>query len=175
MARRKKLDMNDIKNNFRLKDGKLEKIYRYKNGTHKWKLVKGSKNLGYTIITYKKKKFRYHTLVYVLHTGKDIPSNLQIDHINGKKSDNRIENLRVVTVRQNQQNREIHRSGRLYGAYFDKEKGMYKSRIEIAGKRIFLGYSTTEYEAHRIYRIACKHISEYTDNDSFRNIVRKEI
>src|SRR5690606_354932 len=37
-----------------------------------------------------------HRIVWALYHGKDIPSGMDIDHINGDGRDNRIENLRVV-------------------------------------------------------------------------------
>ncbi len=50
---------------------------------------------GYVRIKYKDKKLLAHRLIWIYHNG-DIPEDYQIDHINGKKDDNRIENLRCV-------------------------------------------------------------------------------
>lgn len=47
-----------------------------------------------------RRKFRAHRLVYVAFIGP-IPPELQINHINGIKTDNRPENLEVVDAREN--------------------------------------------------------------------------
>lgn len=47
-----------------------------------------------------------HRLVYELVVG-EIPEGMIIDHINGNRSDNRVENLRVVTFKTNARNRKM--------------------------------------------------------------------
>lgn len=49
------------------------------------------------------KNFRNHRLVYEAFVG-EIPQELEIDHINTIRSDNRVENLRVVTHKKNMNN-----------------------------------------------------------------------
>lgn len=46
-----------------------------------------------------------HRLVYRLEVG-EIPEGMVIDHINGNRSDNRVENLRAVTSKTNARNRK---------------------------------------------------------------------
>lgn len=68
------------------------------------KLVKSEKGYLYVRL-YKDAKqftFRAHRLVYSTHVGK-IPDGFEINHKNGVKSDNRVENLEVCTHFDNMQ------------------------------------------------------------------------
>jgi hypothetical protein len=73
------------------------------------------------------------------------------------------------------QNEKIHREGQLFGCYFNKSAGKYHAQIQIGGKLIYLGLYKTEQEAHKAYEIACKHITDYVDSDSFREFIKKEM
>ena len=57
---------------------------------------------GYIIISVKGKQWREHRFVWTQHNGK-IPKGMEIDHVNGKRYDNRIENLQMLTKKQNNQ------------------------------------------------------------------------
>lgn len=57
---------------------------------------------GYRVGIFMGTKYKEHHLVWLLHYGT-LPS--QIDHINGIKDDNSINNLRLATHSQNQHNR----------------------------------------------------------------------
>jgi hypothetical protein len=171
--KRKPIDVDGVKKTFRIRDGNLERInYRYLNG--KWTVVKnwGNHSEGYCKVEFNGTKIGYHVIIWILSTGKDIPQGLEIDHINGNKIDNRMENMRLVTTRQNGQNRKEHRDGQLVGFY--KRDKKYQAHIYI-GKKIHLGYYETEKEAHEAYKIACKHIRNYVDNKSFRELIKKEM
>ena len=173
--KRKSIDVEELKKVFRLKDGKLERLNRhYPKG--KWLVVENNSNHGdgYCQVTWNGKKTLYHTIVWILSTGEDIPEGLQIDHINGDRIDNRIENLRLVTSRENGQNMKVHREGKLIGCGFTKRDSRYMARLVIDKKAIFLGYYDTKEEAHNIYVRACKRIEEYTDSASFRELINKD-
>lgn len=75
----------------------------------------------------------------------------ELDHKNGKRDDNRIENLQDVTRRQNQQNRKIHRDGRLPGVYWNKSHRKWMARIRNQGKQNYLGLFDTEEEGFLAY------------------------
>ena len=112
----------------------------------------GSNAHGYKLVSIKGKKYLVHRLVGHLFLGLKLDDTKQeIDHINGIKNDNRIENLRIVSTRENQQNAESHRNGRLVGASFHKAAGKWRARIRIDGEQKFLGYFDTELEAHLCY------------------------
>lgn len=87
------------------------------------------------------------------------PSGMIVDHINGNPLDNRKENLRICTQRENMQNMHKHRSGRLVGCCFNKRNKKWLSRIEVGGKRKYLGYYSTELEAHEAYKEALKELA----------------
>ncbi|MBP6738768.1 MAG: HNH endonuclease [Leptospiraceae bacterium] len=109
----------------------------------------GTLSNGYAQIGLKGKIYRTHRIVWFLYYNS-WPKN-QIDHINGIRDDNRIENLREVTIRENQQNRVEHRNGALVGTYFNKKAKKWRSQIRINGEHIHLGYYKTEAEAHNSY------------------------
>jgi len=173
---RRPIDVDELKKTFRIRNGNLERIdYHHNHG--KWKVVDNKKNHteGYCRVNFNGRMVAYHVIVWILSTGKDIPQGMEIDHINGNEIDNRIENLRIVTKRGNQQNRKTHRAGRLVGASYYKEYNYWRSQIKIDKTHIWLGYYKTEQEANEAYKIACKYIAKYTDNDSFRELIKKEM
>jgi hypothetical protein len=178
--KRKPIDVEELKKVFRIRNGNLERInYRYPNG--KWTVVANRKNQngGYCQVHLNGEKngekVMYHNIIWILSTGKDIPSGLMIDHINGNKLDSRMENMRLVTNRVNGQNMKVHRDGQLVGCSFDKRAKRYKPQIQINSKLIYLGYFKTEQEAHEAYKIACKHIKSYVDSESFRELINKKM
>lgn len=65
----------------------------------------------------------------------------EIDHINHIPYDNRRENLRIVSVPQNQMNSKIslNNTSGVKGVNFDKNNNKWRSRISVNGKRINLG------------------------------------
>jgi len=79
------------------KDGKL--YWKVKLSPRNWigKQVGTKMNTGYLMFRLKGKAYLVHRVIWELHYGK-IPDGLVIDHINHIKDDNRIENLRLLTV-----------------------------------------------------------------------------
>ena len=176
MTKRKPINVDELKKVFRIRNGKLERIdLRRTDG--KWKVVENKSNDGggYCHVGFNGRMVLYHVIVWILSTGKDIPEGMQIDHKIGNKLCSTMSNMRLVTNRQNNQNKKIHRAGRLVGATYNKEHNYWQSQIVIDKNKIFLGYYKTEQEAHEAYKIACKYITNYVDNDSFRELIKKEM
>lgn len=77
-----------------------------------------------------------------------IPDGMQIDHINGITDDNRIENLRCVTQKQNQQNRKMPKTNKsgIVGVSITIHNKWYAT-IWKDGKQISLGIYLDFFEA----------------------------
>ena len=67
------------------------------------KTLVGTYRNGYIRVSIKGKSYSVHRLVYETFNGK-IPKNMVLDHINGIRDDNRLENLRCVSQSENMYN-----------------------------------------------------------------------
>ena len=88
-----------------------------------------------------------HRIIAAAFLGLDITDlKIQVDHINGIRHDNRLENLRLVNNQQNQWNRT-----KTKGDYLNKRDRKWSAQIAIDGKKIHIGYFDSEEEAHNSY------------------------
>jgi hypothetical protein len=108
---------------------------------------------GYMRVTFKGKVYKEHRLIFLLHHGY-LPE--FIDHINGIRSDNRIENLRGATRLQNNSNRlkRSNNTSGFKGVHLHKATGKFQARIGVGGVRVSLGLFNTAEEAHEAYKKA---------------------
>jgi hypothetical protein len=88
-------------------------------------------------------KVSLHSFVYFYFTGK-VPG--IIDHINNVRTDNRIENLREVTPRENTYNRR-----NIKGYRRRHRNGLYQAKIHNDYVEYNLGTYKTEFEARSAY------------------------
>lgn len=79
----------------------------------------------------------------------------QIDHINGKRSDNRLCNLREATPAQNNVNRAA-KHGRLFKGVTQLKSGRWQAQIRVSGKNMYLGTFLTAEEAGAVYAANAK-------------------
>lgn len=77
-----------------------------------------------------------------------------VDHINGNTLDNRKANLRIVTRRQNSQNRHKPKSSSYVGVYYHKESKKWRSQIMVSGRMLHLGCFEDEFAAFQSYVVA---------------------
>ena len=116
-----------------------------------WYELKGcvDKSNGYRCVSINDKKYFYHRIVYFIHNQEwDIHNSSQdnsIDHIDRDKSNNNIENLRLVTHQQNMWNRDAK------GYCIDNRSGKYMAQIKVDGKSKHLGYFENEDDARTAY------------------------
>ena len=87
----------------------------------------------------------------------------QIDHINGVRHDNRIDNLRDVLQSTNAQNQRkpsaTNKCGFL-GVNFHKCSNRWIAQIHVQGKKKHLGLFDTPKEAHEAYVTAKRELHE---------------
>lgn len=94
---------------------------------------------GYRHITWQGKPQKAHRLIFMLHHGY-MPK--EVDHINGNRSDNRIENLRAVTRSENQCNRGVLSSNTsgYAGVSWHKKSKSWVVRVMKNGKTVVEKY-----------------------------------
>lgn len=107
-------------------------------------------NCGYLQIRLSNKKiktFSLHRLIWQTFNGK---TNLQIDHINGIKTDNRLCNLQALTPQENtiKHHLSTNKSSKYIGVSWYKNTNKWVSYIRINGKIKNIGYFTTEEDAY---------------------------
>lgn len=101
-----------------------------------------------------------HQLVAMafLNHKPDGTQKLVIDHINDIKTDNRVENLQVVTSRENSYKTQGKYSSQYKGVHWHKNIGKWSASIWINKKRIHLGYYINEEDANLAYQNKLKQI-----------------
>jgi hypothetical protein len=116
---------------------------------------------GYTIIGLDNVKHRAHRLAWLMHYG-ELPDEY-IDHINGNRSDNRIENLRIVTFIQNSTNKSVQSNNKLgvKGVSYCTQRNKFLASIKTNGKKRNLGRYDTLEEAKAAYDAASLAFGEY--------------
>jgi len=144
----------------------LHETFEYKDGNLYWKISKprvkiGNKfgwkhKKGYILGELNGKEYKIHRLIYIYFNGDDSIGDLFIDHVNSIKDDNHIENLRVVTNKQNQYNKKHCKNNKLglKGVSFCKLTKKYVSYISINGKNKALGYFEDPLIAFEEYKKA---------------------
>ena len=116
------------------------------------------KNGAHYLMTISGVDYALGRIAFKLAYGRDPAPGCLIDHINGSPIDNRKENLREVTPRQNAWNSVSKNSatGGLKGVCTEVRNPKtgnikYRARIRVGGKKVSLGVFDTEEEAHAAY------------------------
>jgi hypothetical protein len=86
------------------------------------------------------------------------PKGMDTDHINGNGLDNRRENLRIVTRRQNLQNLHIKKTSIYPGVSFETDSNRWRAQIKINGKSRNIGRFKTEIDAAIAYSAAVSNL-----------------
>lgn len=115
------------------------------------KLAGSKNNKGYIQVYIGGVAMLLSRVVWSAFHERHIPEGLYIDHINGDISDNRIQNLRVVTP-------EINSLNKLRAKGCIKKGNNYIARVTLKNKLAFYKSFKTEEEARNAYEIEKKKI-----------------
>ena len=145
----------------------LKDFFEYQNGHLIWKKLSNpkakaktnvgniagciDKHSGYRRIRYKGKCYKASRLIWAWHNG-DIPKEYEIDHIDNNRSNDKIENLRLSTPSQNNQNKTHTKNNKLGVKGVSRNRqGNFSAFITINGKNKNLGSYKTIEEAKNVY------------------------
>jgi hypothetical protein len=134
--------------------GKYNPYYNYREiDLSKLKLNLGYYKTGIEVKNIGYKSVAIHQLVAAAFLGyKFMGYKNVVDHIDSNTLNNHLENLRVVSHRENMSKEKTIKSGLPTGVCFDKSCNKYKAQIVINGKNKHLGRFKTIEEAQEIYK-----------------------
>lgn len=153
--------LNQTRKSFTSKE--IKALFNYDSGNLVWKKAINNrtkiggiagcldKSHGYREVRINYKRYYVHRLVWAYFNGA-IPEGMSIDHINHNPSDNRIENLRLVTHRENHRNQRVRKNNTsgYTGVTYSGNRNKWIARITVNGRTIRLGRFATPklaYEA----------------------------
>ncbi len=122
------------------------------------------------------KIYRVHVLVAMtfLNYKPNGKQDFVIDHKNGVRTDNRLENLQIVTQRENTQNYHKSIKGQI-GADWHEQTKKWRSRIYINKNIVHLGLFEEEKDALKAYEIANQEIEKFENKKQFRKLIKSKI
>lgn len=145
---------------------------RYNRDIPRSKVSKGdhtglSTGNTYYKVSIKGKFYQAHQVVWFLH-GNEIPEGLELDHIDGDRLNNKIENLRLVTKSQNQWNtgKYISRNNGLPKG-ISLHRGGYLVQIGYLGKRYAKWHKDLDKAIAYSEELRASLHGEYTNNGGF--------
>jgi hypothetical protein len=129
-----------------------------------------SKSTGYIYINH----IAIHRVIYEAFHNIKLRTEQHINHINRIKTDNRIENLEMVTNQQNTQ-WTVNRTGEYKGVSWNKEKNKWKAELKYNNKNAFLGYFETEIEGAKAYNDYAQYMNENNECKYMLNDIKNYV
>ena len=123
----------------------------------------------------KQRTIKVHVLVAMtfLNYKPNGKQDFVIDHKNEIKTDNRVENLQIISQRENIQKHHKNKNGGL-GCVFHPQTKKWRSRIHINGFNIHLGLFEEKKTCEKIFIKASKNIHLFNgDKKEFKNKINK--
>jgi len=147
---------------FKYEDGKL-----FRRSDNKEMGIYSIKHHRYARIVIDGKDHKLHRIIFLYHHGylPDI-----IDHINGDRYDNRIENLREANTYQNRQNSRIYSTSKsgVKNVYWCKRTNKWRVSFSINGKRKTFGSYVDLEEAKQVATsMRNKYFKDFANHGSY--------
>jgi len=147
-----------------------EKILKPQLGTH------GYYHVG-LYLNNNRKTIKIHQLVAIAFLDH-IPNRykMTVDHVNNIRTDNRLENIQVITPRENSSKDRYGGASKYIGVCWDKARKKWKAQIKINENQIFLGRYEIELQAKEAYQKGLKNIDTYNRSPKdFRKLINEII
>lgn len=134
-----------------ISQSKVQELFEYREGCLFWTAKSGARSHikigqkaggwasgGYETVSISGKRYFVHRIIYIYHHGV-MPK--YVDHINGKKNDNRIENLRPANHSENMCNAGIYKNNStgIKGVFKRSSSDMYFVQVRKNNKNYYLG------------------------------------
>ena len=104
------------------------------------KVISGVNSCGYINAKILGHCYPVHQIVWYMHYGNMPERPMEIDHINRIKTDNRICNLRAVTKRSNNMNKQFNLKYGVPGVTWRKDVNRYVVKRRVNGKTVHAGF-----------------------------------
>lgn len=168
---------------FSLSQDLLHELFEYRDGMLFWKTTTSTKvdrieqqagfltlkgyralSIGKNATKSVKKQYLVHRLIYMMFYG-EMPEIL--DHIDGNKLNNKIENLRPANALQNSYNKKNYRNNKtgIKGVNFNKQCGKFFARCQVNKKQNWLGFfPNLELAEQAVKAFRAKHHGEFANH-----------
>lgn len=129
----------------------VQSLFDYKDGVLYWRRATSNRNhkmvgkmagwvgdQGYAKININGKAYSAHRLIFMFHHGY-MPN--QVDHVDGDRGNNRIENLRAATHEQNAQNAKLrcNNTSGIKGVSFNARRKKWIVQLRCNRRHVYVG------------------------------------
>jgi len=134
------------------------------------------KKSGYLVVNiYKDKRqesFLVHQLVAITFLQhKRCKQHRVVDHKDGNKQNNKLDNLQIISQRENSVKDKLKPNSGVTGVYWSTQNKKWQVRPRVCGKKVLIGYFDCKEQAGNVY----KDFSKYMENVNIYNLTIDEI